>query len=216
MYVIFLGAPGAGKGTQAARIARELEMVHVASGDLFRQALEQGTALGLKAKPYMEQGRLVPNEITIQMVLERLSEVGDQAGVILDGFPRNLEQSISLDGALEVRGKQIDKVLYIKVAKNELLERLSGRWICRNCQTPYHVRNFPPKIWGQCDKCAGDLYQRPDDNVESVKKRLGVYFTETVPLIQHYNDAGKLITVDGGGEVEAVGGRIIAALGAAG
>jgi len=215
MYAVFLGAPGAGKGTQADRVARELDMVHVASGDLFRQALEKGTDLGLKAKPYMEQGRLVPDEITIQMVLERLAEVVDRAGVILDGFPRNLEQATSLDGALEVRGKQIDKVVYIKVAQDELLTRLSGRWICRKCQAPYHVRNFPPKVWGQCDKCGGELYQRPDDNVDAVKQRLEVYFSETAPLIQHYNDTGKLLAVDGSGDVEAVSRCIIAALGAA-
>ena len=161
MYIIFLGAPGAGKGTQAANVAQELKLVHIASGDLFRQALEKGTELGIKAKSYMEKGVLVPDEITIGMVLERISAPDCKRGVILDGFPRNLEQAEALDKALAKQGKAIDKVIYIKVSEEELLKRLSGRWICRQCQTPYHVVNSPPKVWGKCDKCGGELYQRP-------------------------------------------------------
>jgi len=212
MYIIFLGAPGAGKGTQAANVARELNLVHIASGDLFRQALEQGTGLGIQAKSYMEKGMLVPDEITIKMVLERISAPDCEAGVILDGFPRNLEQAKALDKALAEPAKSIDKVVYIKVSEDELLKRLSGRWICRNCQTPYHAVGSPPKVWGKCDKCGGELYQRPDDTVETVKKRLQVYFAQTAPLIDYYTQAGKLLEIDGEGSVDEVSRRIVAAL----
>ncbi len=212
MYVAFLGAPGAGKGTQAANVAKELKLAHIASGDLFRQALAQGTELGLQAKSYMEKGMLVPDEITIRMVLERLSAPDCKGGVILDGFPRNLEQAEALDKALAGQAKGIDKVVYIKVSQEELLKRLSGRWICRNCQTPYHEVNSPPKVKGKCDKCGGELYQRPDDTAETVKKRLQVYFAQTAPLIDYYTKAGKLLEIDGEGGVDAVSRRIVAAL----
>jgi len=212
MYIIFLGAPGAGKGTQAAIVAQELNLAHIASGDLFRQAIEAGTELGIQTKSYMEKGILVPDEITIQMVLERMSAPDCESGAILDGFPRNLEQAEALDRALREQGKAIDKVVYIKVSEEELLKRLSGRWICRNCQAPYHAVNSPPKIWGKCDKCGGELYQRPDDTVETVKQRLEVYFAQTAPLIDYYSQAGKLLEVDGEGDVDEVGRRIVAAL----
>ena len=212
MYIIFLGAPGAGKGTQAINVAEELGLDHVASGDLFRQALEKGTELGIKAKSYMERGVLVPNQITIGMVLERLSAPDSKRGAILDGFPRNLEQAEALDKAFAKQGKAVDKVIYIKVSEAELLKRLSGRWICRKCQTPYHVTGSPPRVWGRCDKCGGELYQRPDDIEESVKKRLEVYFAETAPLIDYYARKGKLLGIDGEGSVAEVGKRITAAL----
>ncbi len=212
MYIIFLGAPGAGKGTQAATLARERGLVHIASGDLFRQALEQGTELGIKAKSYMERGVLVPDQITIGMVLERLSAPDCRRGAILDGFPRNREQAEALDKALAQQGKAIDKVIYIKVSEEELLRRLSGRWICRQCQTPYHATDSPPRVWGKCDKCGGELYQRPDDNEERVRKRLEVYFAETAPLIDYYARVGKLLEIDGEGSVAEVGERINIAL----
>jgi adenylate kinase len=212
VYIIFLGAPGAGKGTQAAKAARELGLVHIATGDLFRQALEKETELGLKAKSYMEKGVLVPDQITIGMVLERISAPDLKAGAILDGFPRNLVQAQALDEALAREGKAIDKVIYIKVAEEELLKRLGGRWICRQCQTPYHVTNSPPKAWGRCDKCGGELYQRPDDTEESIRKRLEVYSVETAPLIDYYSQRDKLVEIDGGGSVDEVGRRIVAAI----
>jgi adenylate kinase len=211
VYIIFLGAPGVGKGTQAAELAREQQLVHIATGDLFRQALEQGTGLGMKAKSYMEKGVLVPDQITIQMVLERLSAPDCERGAILDGFPRNLEQAEALDKALAQQGKAIDKVIYIKVSEQELLKRLSGRWICRQCQVPYHVTDSPPKVWGRCDRCGGELYQRPDDTEGSVKKRLEVYFIETAPLIDYYAQRGKLLEIDGEGSVTEVGRRITTA-----
>ncbi len=213
MYIILLGAPGAGKGTQAAIVAQKLNSVHLATGDLFRQALEQKTGLGIQAKSYMEKGMLVPDEITIQMVLDRMSVPDCGAGVILDGFPRNLQQAGALDKALAQQGKVINKVVYIKVSEEELLERLSGRWICRNCQAPYHAVDFPPRVEGKCDKCGGELYQRPDDTTQTVKKRLGVYFAETAPLIDYYARAGKLVEVDGEGSVDEVSQRTVAAVG---
>ena len=213
MYIILLGAPGAGKGTQALMLAEKLNLVQVASGDLFRQALQKETALGIKAKSYMEKGQLVPDEITIQMVLERLSAPDCANGAILDGFPRNVQQGEALDKALAQQSKAIDRVVYIKVSKEELLKRLSGRWICRSCQTPYHTIDSPSKVWGRCDNCGGELYQRPDDTPETVEKRLEVYFAETAPLIRYYAQAGKLLEVDGEGSVDEVGARMIVALG---
>ncbi len=212
MYIILLGAPGAGKGTQAVTLAQNLKLVHIATGDLFRQALEQGTVLGEKARSYMEKGMLVPDEVTIQMVLERISAPDCQSGIMLDGFPRNLEQARALDDALDKQGEAIDAVVYIKVPEEELLKRLSGRWICRNCQTPYHAVDSPPRVAGKCDRCGGELYQRTDDNVETVKKRLDVYFTETAPLINHYSRVGKLLEIDGKGSVDTVSQRILDAL----
>ena len=212
MYIIFLGAPGAGKGTQADRVAQELKLVHIATGDLFRQALEQGTELGLKAKTYMEKGVLVPDEITIRMALERISAPDCESGVIFDGFPRNLKQAKALDESLARQGKSIDKVVYIRVPEEELLKRLSGRWICRKCQAPYHAVNSPPKVWGKCDQCGGELYQRTDDTVEAIKKRLKVYFDETAPLIDYYVKAGNLLEVNGEGGVDEVERKVLVAI----
>ncbi|MBI2830189.1 MAG: adenylate kinase [Chloroflexi bacterium] len=211
--IIFLGPPGAGKGTQAATIAKKFELAHIATGDLFRQAIEQGARLGLEAKSYMEKGLLVPDEITIQMVMERMSAPDCEVGVVLDGFPRNLKQAEALDKALREKGKSIKKVMYIKVAEEELLARLGGRWICRKCQAPYHEVNNPPKVRGKCDKCGGELYQRPDDRTEAVKQRLEVYFTDTAPLIAFYRKAGILEEINGVGTVEEVANRLINALG---
>jgi len=212
VYIIFLGAPGAGKGTQAATVAQELKLVHIATGDLFRQAVEKETELGIEARSYMEKGMLVPDEITIQMVLERMSAPDCEPGAILDGFPRNLKQAQALDKALIQQAKAIDKVVYIKVSEKELLKRLSERWICRNCQTPYHATNSPPKVWGKCDRCGGELYQRPDDTPETVKQRLKVYFAETAPLIDYYTQSGKLVEINGEGKVDEVDRRIVSAL----
>lgn len=212
MYIILVGAPGAGKGTQAGIIAEEFKLVQVASGDLFRQALQQETELGKQAQSYMEKGMLVPDEITVKMVLDRISAPDCENGAILDGFPRNLGQAKALDDALAGQGKAIDKVVYIKVSEGELLKRLGGRWICRNCQTPYHEVDSPPKVQGRCDKCGGELYQRADDTPETVKKRLGVYFAETIPLIDYYAGAGKLEEVDGEGSVGEVSRKVLTVL----
>jgi len=213
VYIVFLGAPGAGKGTQAASVARKLKLVHIATGDLFRQALERGTELGLAVKSYMEKGVLVPDQITIGMVLERISAPDSGVGAVFDGFPRNLKQAEALDEALARQGKAIDKAVHIGVSEEALLKRLGGRRVCRQCQAPCHVSDSPPRVEGRCDKCGGELYQRPDDSEESIKKRLEVYSDETTPLIDYYRRAGKLLEVVGEGGVEAVGKRIVAALG---
>lgn len=212
MHIILLGAPGAGKGTQAAIISDKLGLVHVASGDLFRQAQNSGSELGALVRSYMEKGELVPDEVTIQVILERISAPDCAKGVILDGFPRTLEQAKALDAALVEKGKAIDTVLYIKVSTEELVKRLSGRWICRNCQTPYHEINSPPKVSGVCDKCGGELYQRPDDSEEAVRNRLRVYSTQTAPLIEYYAGDGKLVEINGEQGVDAVAKEALAAL----
>jgi adenylate kinase len=166
----------------------------------------------MELQSYMEEGRLVPDEMTIQVLLERLRAEDAEAGVVFDGFPRNLKQAEALDEALAQRGKAIDGVIYIRVSEEELLKRLSGRWICRHCQTPYHATYTPPKIWGKCDKCGGKLYQRPDDTVKAVRKRLEVYAMETAPLVDHYTRQGKLIEIDGKGDIVEVGERIVTSL----
>ena len=209
MYIVFLGAPGAGKGTQAAAVAQKLNSVHIASGDLLRQALEQEAELGIRAKPHMEKGMLIPDEIVIQMVLERISAPDCETGIIFDGFPRNLQQAEALDKALVRQTKAIDKVVYIKVSEEEALNRLSGRLVCHHCQTVYHIVRSPPKVWGKCDKCSGELYQRPDDTTQTAKKRLKIYFSETTPLIDYYTRRGKLVEIDGKGSVDEATQRIV-------
>ena len=212
MYIILLGAPGAGKGTQAACVARKLNLLHLAAGDILRQEVERGTELGMRAKSYMEKGALVPDSVVIPMVLGRMSASEGKSGVILDGFPRSLKQAEALDQALGEESKAIDRIVYIKVSEEELAKRLRGRLICRVCQTPYHMVSSPPKVEDSCDKCGGELYQRPDDAVEAVEKRLEVYSAETIPLIDYYSRAGKLLTIDGEGDADEVGERIITAL----
>lgn len=212
MYVVFLGAPGAGKGTQAADVAKELQLAHIATGDMFRDAQKKGTALGLKAKEYMEKGQLVPDEITVAMLLERISQPDCTRGVILDGFPRTLAQAEPLDKALTQQHKGIDDVVYIKVADAELMKRLGGRWICRKCQTPYHEVASPPKVKGVCDKCGGELYQRADDVPATIQQRLKVFHTQTAPLIDYYTRTGKLTEVNGEGEMPAIRKRILDAI----
>jgi len=212
MYIIILGAPGAGKGTQAGILSRETNLPRIASGDLFRQALEKKSELGLLAKSYMEEGRLVPDEIAIRMVLERISLPDCISGCLFDGFPRTLEQAEVLDKALAEQGKSIDKAIYIQVTKEEFLKRLSGRWLCRNCQTPYHLVTSPPKVQGKCDKCGGELYQRPDDNEETVRERLEVFFAQTAPILDYYRKQNKLIEVNGNLGIQEVAREVISVL----
>lgn len=213
-YIVLLGPPGAGKGTQAAGLARSLGLPHVASGDLFREALAKGTELGMKAKAYMERGELVPDDVTVAMMLERLAKPDCAGGAILDGFPRSQGQARALDEALGARGGGVSRVLYLRVAEEELLARLGGRWICRDCQAPYHVRNQPPRVAGRCDRCGGALYQRADDSVDTARERLRVDFRETARLIEYYSVAGKLAEVDGEGRIEDVAEALVAAVGA--
>ena len=205
MYVILLGGPGAGKGTQAVGLAMELGASHVASGDLFRRNLGEGTPLGLEAKMYMDKGELVPDELTVRMVLDRLEDPDCQKGAVLDGFPRTLGQARALDSALGAVGKGIGAVLYIKVSEEELIRRLSGRWICRECQAPYHMVNSPPKEAGKCDRCPGELYQRDDDTEATSRRRVQVYNDQTAPLISYYREQGSLIEIYGEQPIDQVG-----------
>lgn len=212
MRIVLLGAPGCGKGTQAGIIAQSLGIAHIASGDLFREAARRGNELGEQVRSYMEKGLLVPDEITISTILERISGYDCAKGYVLDGFPRTLGQAKALDQALAARGEAIEKVVYIKVSPEELVRRLSARFICRDCQAPYHEITSPPKVPGRCDRCGGELYQRPDDSPETVRKRLEVYFAETAPLIDHYRGAGKLVEVNGGQGIEEVAQELMTAL----
>lgn len=215
MYVIVLGAPGAGKGTQAEILSQQIGIPHVASGDMFRQALEKRTQVGLLAKSYMDKGELVPDEIATRLILERLDQSDCASGCLLDGFPRTLQQAKALDKALQDRGKSIDRAIYIEVPDDVLLKRLSGRWLCRTCQAPYHMVSSPPRAAGKCDRCGGELYQRPDDKKETVKERLNVFLAETVPILDYYQKQGKLIRVNGNLEVQEVARNILSALGVA-
>ncbi len=212
MRIVLLGPPGSGKGTQAGVIAQKLGLAHVASGDLFREAARRGDKLGKQVKSYMEKGLLVPDKITIKMILERISAPDCKKGCMLDGFPRTLEQAKALDKALGGNGEAIDRVIYINVATDELVRRLSGRFICRSCQMPYHLISSPPKVKGKCDKCDGELYQRADDSAETVRRRLDVYRAETAPLIDYYKKAGKLIEINGAGDIAKISNSIISAL----
>lgn len=216
MYILLLGPPGAGKGTQAKLLAEEMGLAHIASGDLFRHHLGEGTALGLKAKEYMERGELVPDEITTAMVLERLASLDEGQGCLLDGYPRNLAQARALDEALSSKGKGLYRVLSIAVAEKELVRRLSGRLICRQCQAPYHEEFSPPKVAGRCDICGGEVYRRKDDEPEVVRQRIRVYAAQTEPLIDYYRKQGVLAEVDGVGDIEAVHHRLRKALDAGG
>ena len=213
MRVILLGPPGAGKGTQAAAISRELGHAHIASGDLFREEQEKGSELGLLAKQYMEKGELVPNEVTIRMILDRIARPDCAKGYILDGFPRNLEQARALDEALERSGAPgIDKVVFIDASTDELMRRLGGRWVCRQQQHPYHIVNSPPRLPGKCDIDGSELYQRADDSEETARRRLEVYFQQTAPLVDHYTEAGKLVKIDGEQDIEKVGKTLVSVL----
>jgi len=212
MYIIMLGAPGAGKGTQADILSQEMDLPHIASGDLFRQALEKKTEVGLLAKSYMDKGELVPDEVTIKMILERINQPDCAFGCLFDGFPRTLPQAKVLDKALKKQGKSIDKAIYIEVSNEELVRRLSGRWLCRICQTPYHIISSPPKTPGKCDKCGGELYQRSDDREETVRDRLSIFFTQTVPILDYYEKQSRLIRVNGNLGIQEVAREIISAL----
>lgn len=195
MRVILMGPPGAGKGTQAERLTKELKIPHVATGDIFRAAVGEGTELGNKAKKYMDAGQLVPDEIVIGIVKERLLKSDCEEGFLLDGFPRTVSQAEALDE--ELKDRPIDYVIYIDVNFDELVERISGRRICTKCGKGYHVKFDPPKVDGVCDEDQEELYQRDDDNEETAKDRLEVYNKETSPLIKYYEDKDILLRING-------------------
>ena len=204
MYIILIGAQGSGKGTQADLLSEALGIPHISSGDLFRKAQDEKTELGLKAKAYLDRGELVPDDITVAMVLGRLKEPDCAKGAILDGFPRTISQAEALDKGLEEAGKQIDLAIYLEVPREELLKRLSGRYICRANQHVYNIYTNPPKVPGVCDIDGSELYQRSDDTGEAVQRRLDIFFNETIHLLDYYEEQHKLATVNGDQGIEQV------------
>jgi len=212
VFIVLLGPPGAGKGTQAQRIAASTGLLHISTGDMFRENVKQQTELGKLAETYMSKGALVPDEVTINMLLERISRPDAAQGAMFDGFPRNVTQAAALDDALAGRDARVDHALLISVADDELIARLGGRWICRNCGTLYHERNDPPQKAGVCDKCGGELYQRDDDRPEVVRQRLELQ-KPPVALIEHYRNAGILTEIDGQQSLDAVTKALLEAIG---
>jgi adenylate kinase len=206
--VIFLGAPGAGKGTQARRLAAGSGVPQVATGDMLREAVAAGTSLGREAKRFMDQGALVPDEVVIGLVDERLSRSDARLGYVLDGFPRTVPQAEALDALLRRLGQDLDRVVFFDVSRDELLRRLTGRRICRQCGTAFHLVSAPPKVAGKCDQCGGELYQRDDDAEATVGRRLDVYQTQTAPLLDYYRSRGLLVRVVGEGPVDRVAAGI--------
>ncbi len=210
--LVLLGGPGSGKGTQAARLSTQLKLPHIATGDLFRENLRQATDLGKLAKTYMDRGELVPDDVTEAMVAERLGRADANHGFILDGFPRTLPQAHALTEMLAQLQRRLAGVVYIDVGDDALVMRLSGRLICRQCQAPYHSFFKPPRRQGICDACGGELYQRTDDNPDTVRARLVTFHHQTEPLIAYYRDAGLLHEVDGEDDVDAITGRLFASV----
>jgi adenylate kinase len=204
VYIILVGAQGSGKGTQAEMLSQALGVPHVASGDLFRKAFDEKTELGLKAKAYLDRGELVPDALTVAMVLGRLEEPDCSQGVLLDGFPRTVAQAQALDKGLQEVGKQIDLAIYLQVPREELLNRLSGRYICRANQHVYNINTRPPKVAGVCDIDGSELYQRSDDTGEAVQRRLDIFFNETIQLLDYYGNQQKLVDVDGNQGIDQV------------
>lgn len=201
MRLVLLGPPGAGKGTQAQVLSKDLVLPHISTGDMLREAIRQSTPLGVKAKEYMDSGQLVPDELVIAMVEERLVKADAKKGYILDGFPRTVEQARKLDESLAKIGMPLHIVLYFKTTKPVIMRRLSGRRICGQCSKNYHMTNFRPKVEGVCDACSGKLVQRPDDKEEAIEKRLQVYEAQTSPLIDYYQKKKNLSEVSGDLEV---------------
>ncbi|MBR5116571.1 MAG: adenylate kinase, partial [Lachnospiraceae bacterium] len=197
MKIIMLGAPGAGKGTQAKMIAEKYHLPHVSTGDIFRANLKQGTELGKKAKEYMDKGALVPDELTVEILLDRVAQDDCKDGYVLDGFPRTIPQAEVLDRELEKLGDHVDLAIDVDVPDANIVKRMSGRRACLKCGATYHIEHIPPKQEGICDVCGEKLVQRDDDKPETVQKRLDVYHEQTAPLIDYYTKAGILKTVDG-------------------
>lgn len=198
MYLILLGAPGAGKGTQAKILSEQFAIAHVSSGDILRENIKNGSELGQQAEGYMKRGELVPDNTVIKMIMDYLTQPQCENGALLDGFPRTIPQADALQAALLAQFSQgVRKALYIEVETEELLNRLSGRWICKICQTPYHEITNPPKVPGRCDKEGGELYQREDDKRSTAEHRLQVFFNQTMPLIEYYTRRDLLVTIDG-------------------
>jgi len=210
--LVLLGPPGAGKGTQARALGALWNIPQIASGDLLRAAVREGSDLGREATRYMDRGQLVPDELVLQLIADRLGQTDARAGFILDGFPRNVAQAETLAGMLERAGFKLDKVVAVIVPDEEIVKRISGRRTCKNCAAMYHTLFEPPKKAGVCDKCGGELYQREDDAEDTVRERLKVFAANTRPLLDHYKRLGMLSQVDGVGSTDEVEKRIVSAV----
>jgi len=212
LRLILLGPPGAGKGTQAASIIAKYQIPHISTGDILRKNISEGTELGKKAKEYMDKGLLVPDDLVVALVENRLTEEDCKEGFLLDGFPRTVAQADALGNALDKLGYSLDKVINIDVNKEELVERAVGRRVCKACGATFHIKFNPPKVDGVCDVCGGELLQRKDDTVETVSKRIEVYSHQTQPLINYYENKGILINIDGKQDIDKVFLDIVSAL----
>src|SRR6056297_392441 len=204
MRLILLGPPGAGKGTQAEGIKKEFNIPHISTGDIFRENIKNNTELGKKAQEYMNKGLLVPDELVVDLVKDRLSKEDCKKGFLLDGFPRTIEQAKALDKVLDKINQKLDRAININVDEEILVERIVGRRICKDCKATYHVKFNPPKVEGTCDKCGGELYQRDDDKEETVEKRIKVYNEQTQPLIDYYDSKDLLLNINGEQEIQKV------------
>ena len=204
MNIVLMGLPGAGKGTQAEKIVEKYGIPHISTGDMFRAAIKEGTELGLKAKAFMDEGKLVPDEVTIGIVHERLSQPDCEKGFLLDGFPRTVPQAEALDSILEELDRPVEHTINIEVEKDELIARLSGRRICKTCGASYHLIFNPPAVEGKCDKDGGELYTREDDNPETVANRLEVNMNQAQPLLDFYQAKGVLTNIDGQQDINKV------------
>ena len=214
MKIIMLGAPGAGKGTQAKLIADKYQIPHISTGDIFRANIKEGTELGMKAKSFMDAGGLVPDELVIDLVVDRLTWEDAKNGYVLDGFPRTIPQAEALTKALAAKGEKIDAAIDVDVPDENIINRMGGRRACVSCGATYHIVNIPPKVEGKCDKCGADLILRDDDKPETVKNRLAVYHEQTQPLIDYYKAEGVLREVDGTVDMNDVFKAIVQVLGA--
>ena len=213
MNLILLGPPGAGKGTQAAKIIEKYNIPHISTGDIFRENIKNGTELGKKAQEYMNAGQLVPDELVVEIATDRLTKDDCKDGFLLDGFPRTVFQAEKLDEFLASKGRKIEHVLNIEVGRDDLMARLTGRRVCKSCGASFHVVNIPPKQEGICDNCGSELVQRADDNEETASNRIEVYNRETKPLIDYYEKAGNIVNIDGGKAAEEVFAAIADRLG---
>lgn len=213
MKIIMLGAPGAGKGTQAKKISAKYDIPHISTGDIFRANIKNGTELGKKAKSYMDQGLLVPDELTVDLVMDRIQKEDCKNGYILDGFPRTIPQAEALDQALKALGEKLDYAIEVDVPDENIVKRMAGRRACVHCGATYHIVHAPTKVENICDACGGDLILRDDDKPETVTKRLTVYHDQTKPLIDYYKEEGILATVDGTAGLEDVFKAVVAILG---
>lgn len=213
LRAVLLGPPGAGKGTQAVRLVEKYEIPHISTGDIFRKNIKEGTELGKKAQEYINAGALVPDELVVDLVKDRLQQDDCKNGFLLDGFPRTIFQAEKLDEFLSESNQKMDIVINLKVEKEALIKRLTGRRVCKDCGASYHIVNIPPKKEGVCDICGGELIQRKDDNIETVENRINVYEEQTAPLIGYYKEAGSLVDFNGEASLDEVFDAIVQAIG---